>query len=269
MPKQIFPSSIVEFSVENLIQKHSTKSKAIYGFILLVMVTFGTALFWVKVDVNVHSFGVLSTLEKTNVIKSSAQGIIIANHLKENTFVKQGDTLLVIDTVLVTRNIGNIQSKIDLLNKQNQDLKYLCSLTKRSLLRINKVQTSLYKQALKKFKSDLRFQKSQIAILKKQYQRQKVLYKKEVIPLSEYQEIHFKYKNARLRYNQIFESQLSVWQNQENANINEIYQLKQQLNQWVKEFDKYIIKAPESGYVQNWAGLELSAFLHLNQHTYL
>ncbi len=30
MSKQIFPSSIVEFSVENLIQKHSTKNDILY-----------------------------------------------------------------------------------------------------------------------------------------------------------------------------------------------------------------------------------------------
>jgi HlyD family secretion protein len=265
MPIEIFPTSITKFSTESLIKKHTTKSKAIYWLLILVVVVFGVSIFYIKVDVNIYSRGIITSEQQTIQIVAPIFGKVVFVKLKENSFVNRGDTLLQIDTVNTIKNILNIQGKIQRIEIQNVDLEYLISLTKKSKLRKSKLNTKLYKQELQKFASDLSYQKSEISIIKKEYIRQTKLYKKQVIPLAEYEQINFKYKNAKLKYNQIFDTQLSAWQKQLNANITEIENLKNNLINLQKEIEKHIVIAPITGYIQNTKGIKEGANIYPNQ----
>lgn len=70
--------------------------------------------------------------------------------------------------------------KKTILETQNIDLKYLSELTQSSIIDSKQIASELYRQELQKFISDLRFQKSEIAIAKKEYLRQEQLYKQKV-----------------------------------------------------------------------------------------
>ncbi|GMT46078.1 MAG: HlyD family type I secretion periplasmic adaptor subunit [bacterium] len=262
---QIFPSSITEFSAESLIKKHSSKSKAIYWLLLFMIVALGVSLFYVKVDVNVNSPGIITSKELATQIIAPVYGRIALIRLKENEFVRKGDTLLVVDTTDIVKRIGIINEKTQLLRNQNTDLLYLNRLTKNSRLKLYEVFTPLYRRELQKFISDLRFQKSEIAILRKNYLRQLTLYKKNVIPIAEFQQASFKYENAKLKYDKIFENQLAVWQKQLNQNQNQIFNLNGELANLQKELDKHFITAPISGYVQNLTGIKVGGNIYPNE----
>ena len=262
---QIFPSSITEFSAESLIKKHSSKSKVIYWLLLFIMVALGVSLFYVKVDVNVNSPGIITSKELSTQIMAPVYGRIVYIRLKENEFVRKGDMLLVADTTDIVKRIGMINEKTQLLRNQNADLLYLNRLTKNSRLKLYETSTPLYRQALQKFISDLRFQKSEIAILRKNYLRQLTLYKKEVIPVAKFQQAAYKYENAKLQYDKIFENQLAVWQSQLNQNQNQIFTLNGELANLQKELAKYFITASISGYVQNLAGIKKGGNIYPNQ----
>ncbi len=112
MSRTIFPSSITQFSTESLIKKHSTKSKAIYWLLNFVVILFGIAMFYVKVDVNIHSGGLITSTEKATPIGAPIFGYVKTIQIKENDFVKAGDTLVVIDTVDIGKNAKSIDDKI-------------------------------------------------------------------------------------------------------------------------------------------------------------
>jgi len=263
--KDIFPSSITQFSTESLIKKHSTKSKAIYWLLIFIMVAFGVAIFWIKVDVNVNSPGIITSKEQATKIMSPVYGRIELIQIKENDFVHQGDTLLLVDTTEIEKGISIINEKIQLIENQDADLSTLTKLTIDSSYEPFKVSTPLYHQELQKFISDLRFQKSNISILKKEYLRQQSLYKKEVIPIADFEQASFKYDNSKLQYNKLFEDQLAAWQNQLNQNQTQFYSLKDKLNNLQKELDKYFIIAPISGYIQNLSGIKTGGNIYPNQ----
>jgi len=265
MLHQLFPSSITDFSAESLIKKHSSKSKAIYWLLLFMLVVLGVSLFWVKVDVNVNSPGMITSKELATELMAPVFGRITGLRIKENDFVRKGDTLLVVDTTDVAKRMDIINEKTELLRKQNADLLYLNRLTKNSRLKLYEVFTPLYRQALQKFISDLRFQKSEIAILRKNYLRQLTLYKKEVIPVADFQQAAFKYENARLQYDKIFANQLAVWQSQLNQNQNQIFSLNGELTNLQKEFDKHFVVASISGYIQNLTGIKKGGNVYPNE----
>jgi len=262
---QIFPSSITEFSAESLIKRHSNQSKIIYWLLLFVIVLFGVSLFWVKVDVNVNSPGIITSQELSTELVSPVYGRVEYLRVSDNDFVKKGDTLLLIDTTDIAKSMAIINEKTQLLRNQNADLLYLNRLTKNSRLRLYEVTTPLYHQALQKFISDLRFQKSEIAILRKNYLRELTLYKKDVIPVAKFQQASFKYENSKLKYDKIFENQLALWQARLNQNQTQIFNLDQSLTNLQKELNKHFVIAPITGYIQNLTGIKKGGNIYPNE----
>lgn len=265
MSRTIFPISITQFSTESLIKKHSTKSKAIYWLLIFVVLLFGTALFFVEVDVNVNSRGLITSTEKATQLGSPIFGFVHSILINENDFIKSGDTILVIDTTDIGKNIKGLRDKLSFYNEQNKALEYLCSLSKRDVLDTAKVFNKLFKLELQKFKSDLKYQKLEIEILKKNYHRNKELHEKKVIPNAEFEQVSYKYENTQLQYNKIFDNQKALWQSQFNQNRLTIFDLNENLNNLQKEFDKHFILSPIEGYIQELSGLKAKGMIYPNQ----
>ncbi len=265
MKRPIFPTSITQFSTESLIKKHSTKSKAIYWLLIFVVILFGIAIFYIKVDVNIHSSGLITSTEKASPISSPSFGYIKTILIKENDFVKTGDTLIIIDTVDIGKNAKSIHDKLLFYIEQNKDLEYLCSLSKWDILDTKKVFNPLFKLELQKFKSDLKYQKLEIEILKKNYIRNKELHEKKVIPNAEFEQVNYKYENAQLQYNKIFDNQMALWQSQYNQNRIVIFNLNENLNTLQIEFHKHFILSPIEGYIQELSGLKAKGMIYPNQ----
>ena len=77
-----------------------------------MVILFGIAMFYVKVDVNIHSGGLITSTEKATPIGAPIFGYVKTIQIKENDFVKAGDTLVVIDTVDIGKNAKSIDDKI-------------------------------------------------------------------------------------------------------------------------------------------------------------
>jgi len=263
--KDIFPSSVTRFSRENLIRKHSTKSKIIYWILIGVLILFAASLFWIKVDVNVDTPGIITSRYRSIEIMAPVFGRILSLRIKENQRVKKGDTLLIIDTTEIDKSIRIIQNKIWLLKHQNSDLAYLTQLVIDGKYETKKVATLLYRQELKKFISDLSLQKTEVESERKKYVREKYLYKMGVAPAAEFEQLSYKFEDSKLTYHKIFEDQLSSWQNQFNENQTQLFNLKNDLYNSENELKKYFVIAPISGYIQNLSGVKIQGNTYPNQ----
>lgn len=265
MSKKNFPSEIIDFAVEGLIKKHSSKSKIIYLILLLTFVSFTVSLFFISVDVNVQSRGIITTKEKTNTISSPVYGKIQEINILENAYVKKGDTLIIIDTLDIKQNIALANERIALTVLNIRDLQILTALSQLQIMGKVSLITPQYQQELQKYKTDLYFQKSEIAILKKDYDRQHQLYQNKVIALAEYEQIKYKYESANLRYNQLLETQLASWQNELATDKTQLISLNESILNFGKELQKYFIIASSSGYIQNLSGIEKGSVIYPNQ----
>ena len=96
MPKQVFPVDFIQFSVDNIFQKHNLKSQIIYLIILLSISIFMLLLPFIYVDVNIKSRGIIRpAAEKTNIV-SLINGHVVNSNLRENMSVLKGDTLVIL-----------------------------------------------------------------------------------------------------------------------------------------------------------------------------
>jgi len=87
MSKQLFPPEIIENSVECYHARINTKSKAIYGLLLGMILLVFLSLPLVQVDISSQSRGVIRSPYENNTVQSA---LVISYRMLENKSVQNG-----------------------------------------------------------------------------------------------------------------------------------------------------------------------------------
>ena len=111
---QLFPPEIIENTVECYHARISTRSKAIYGLILLMILLVLVSLPLVEVDISSQSRGLIRSPYENTTIQSALYGEVISYRMLENKTVKKGDTLIIL-------NSDKLNEQMALANKKIQE----------------------------------------------------------------------------------------------------------------------------------------------------
>jgi len=95
---QLFPPEIIENTVECYHARISTRSKAIYGLILLMILIVFISLPLVYVDISSQSRGVIRSPYENTTIQSALYGEVVSYRMLENKSVQKGDTLIILNS---------------------------------------------------------------------------------------------------------------------------------------------------------------------------
>ena len=109
---QLFPPEILENTVECYHARISTRSKIIYGLILLMILFVFALLPLVYVDISSQSRGVIRSPYENTTIQSAVYGEVVSYQMQENKAVQKGDTLIVLNSDKLNEQIRLANSKI-------------------------------------------------------------------------------------------------------------------------------------------------------------
>jgi len=258
-------STFIETNSIALISKHTTKSKVIYLILLVSVCVFFVSLFVISVDVNIQCRGIITTREKQSEVRSPIYGKLISVRLIENAYVNVGDTVAIVDTTEIQQSIEILVSRIQTIRNEITDLNYLTHASAGTGLNTELIKSLKYRQEAQRFIADVNYQKAEIENIKKDFERQKQLYNNKVIPQIEYEQSAYKFENAQLRYKQLIESRLGIWQDELKINESQLLTLQENMNSQLKEKLKCFITAPLSGFIQNLTSIQLGAVVFPNQ----
>jgi len=258
-------STFIETNSIALISKHTTKSKVIYLILLVSVCVFFVSLFVISVDVNIQCRGIITTREKQSEVRSPIYGKLISFRLIENAYVNVGDTVAIVDTTEIQQSIEILVSRIQTIRNEITDLNYLTHASAGTGLNTELIKSLKYRQEAQRFIADVNYQKAEIENIKKDFERQKQLYNNKVIPQIEYEQSAYKFENAQLRYKQLIESRLGIWQDELKINESQLLTLQENMNSQLKEKLKCFITAPLSGFIQNLTSIQLGAVVFPNQ----
>ncbi len=266
MHKQIFPSEILHFTLEQTFQRHSTRSQAIYIAIILTIIMAILALPFIYVDVSIQSRGILRSQQDISIISAPGLGKIMALMVSDNQYISKGDTLLVLDSPELHVRLDFLQNRITELSILNNDLESLISgLSSSAFEKIAPLKSKIYRQNYRRFKEQVS-KASQMWIKAKQdWQRSKQLYNADAIAAMEYENAKYEYDNAMSDFRNLHQSFLSDWQDQLFNNKREVQKLRSELDQVRAEAENYIVLAPVNGTVQELGGLYAGSQVFANQ----
>lgn len=266
MKPELFPKEIIENSAEGHFIDHNVTSKAIYLSVLFFIVLALACLPFIFVDISVKSNGLIRPLTYKNIITAPVSGRVKAVYMEENTAVQENETVLIIETDQIEGQILTNNTRISKVEKFIDDLNRLIHTSKfDASTPINTFQTSLYAQSFLHFQQQLHEADNQYRKIKTEFDRKQLLLKEKVIAQVEYDNIEFELNQSLININVIEKAQKNKWQMELNGYQQELTELEADNRRLQQEKEKYVVRAPLSGVIQNLSGIYNGSFIHANQ----
>jgi membrane fusion protein, peptide pheromone/bacteriocin exporter len=257
MKKEIFPKEIIESTIEVHRFKHTNKSKVIYSFILFALIFALVSLPYINITIYNTSQGFIRSDKERILLGSSNSGKVIFHQLKNNLQVNKGDTLLLINNLVITQKISTTESLLTETKSFVEDLKLLSNQKKNA----NKLRSLKYKQEYNFYQQKLSELNTRFQKIKEDYNRNQKLFDKGVIAKVELNNSKLEYDLSLNAIYQYKKQQYSSWQAELVNHQNQLKELENNQVQLEETNNLSIIKAPVSGTLLNVKGIEKGSFI--------
>lgn len=246
-------------TLENLIAKNKTKSFSIYLIIIIAILIFFGLLPVIKIDISSQSRGIIRSKTDNVPITTIVSGKVNWIALKNNSFVKKGDTLLKISK-------ENLES--DKRTQDNLSVSVVELLKDISNLLQNKTTyllTSTAREDLFKFQSAKNELQSKIAQAQINYDRNKILYDKDIIAKADFEKLDYELRLTKQALQSLISQQKSTWENQKRDLEERVKNINGTVSKINIEGNNYFVLAPISGTIENFSGIQKGSFINVSQ----
>jgi HlyD family secretion protein len=251
----IFPPEIISDTTESLFAKRKSSSDLIYIVVVLSVVVAVAILPFIYVQISAQARGIIRTPNENNQLQTSVYGEITEIRISENREVLRGDTLLVLNTQAIQEQINRKEEKIIENSRFIADINQLLSGKTHSL------ETAKYSTENRYFRTAINEQQTSIDYLYQEYQTSKTLYGKHVIAQAEYLQQKNVYDAAVNQMANIKEQFRNRWEAEKTNYEIENRELESSIKQLEEEKTKYVIKAPVSGAIIQFSGIQKGSFI--------
>jgi membrane fusion protein, peptide pheromone/bacteriocin exporter len=253
--QQLFPPEIIENTVESYHTQINTRSRAIYGIIVAVVILIIASLPFVYIDVTTPSRGVIRTPSENTTIQSAVYGQITMYNLYENKTVLMGDTLLLLNSENLTEQQTLIERKLTENRYFISDIDKLLNNNYKSLI------SPKYISEYKRFTTKTNEREVTINFLKKDLETTHRLMEKNVIASNEYLLAKNNYEKALEELNSIRQEYWTTWQAEQTNLKFQNLELESKRKQIEDEKKQYAIVSPISGILVQVAGYRKGNFI--------
>ncbi len=257
---QLFPPEIIENTVECYHARISTRSKAIYGIILVMILLVFASLPLVYVDISSQSRGVIRSPYENTTIQSALYGEVTSYRMLENKPVQKGDTLIIL-------NSDKLNEQISLANKkiQENDL-FISDIACLLSAKYNQILTPKYRGEYNRYRAKLNEQQISINYLRKELATQKTLVEQKVISNFDYLQSKNNYDKAKEQSKALEQDYQTNWVTEQTTLNQQNIELASNIKQLEKEKNQYVILAPMSGTLVQVAGFQNGNFISPSQN---
>lgn len=246
----LLPSDLINNSIESYISKHPTRSQKIYWVVLLAVIIALGSLPFIYIDVSVQDIGVVRPATEKTEIVSPVSEFVDSVFVSEGCKVNKGDTILTFRANAPGYKIHYQRSRLADIRQHIHDLQYLSKGMKPDLFHSDvRRQEYMYFQ-MQKSEYETSRERAQ-----KEYERNKLLFDKNVISEEEFDKYHFGYSTAKTQLASFIDNQLSKWQTDLNSYTNSDNEMVSALKLEEKEKDLYVVTSPVCGTLEQFRGI--------------
>lgn len=265
MENKIFPSSIIQNTVEVYDSRISVKSRFIYLILLGILFGFVVAMPLIYVDVAVQSQGTFQSALQRNPILNTANGRLEVWNLSENQKVKKGDVLAIIRGEQINLEMKGLEERLALLQEFIRDLIQLVKMDFSTQIESLTPRTNFYQASFFEIQTQLLNQEMLVQKTDRDFQRAKTLYGSKSIAFAEYDEVQIQYQQARTQLELLQKQKINQWEQDLFTYSNERDRILNQLEVSKEQLDQYKIVAGTSGTLMNVLNLNVGDFVYPNQ----
>lgn len=247
----LLPPEWIENSIENYIYHQTTKSQIVYWIVLATIALSIILLPFIYVDVSVQSIGIVRPITETTEIKATVSEIISEVYVHEGQKVKKGELLLRFRS---SSPHEKIQYQEKLLNDLYAHISDLQILATGKMPDIFKSPTRLQEYHL--FTNKKKELQVGIDKAKRELDREKILYDKNLVSREEYEQYLYTYQSKVEEQSSLIKTQLSTWQTDLNSYQNQQNEVQAELKKEKWEMkDLYEVHSPINGTIEQFSGI--------------
>lgn len=265
MENKIFPTSIIQNTVEVYDSRISVRSRLIYLILLGILLGFVVAMPLIYVDVAVQSQGTFQSALQRNLILNTANGRLETWNLSENQKVEKGDVLAIIRGEQINLEMKGLEERLALLQEFIRDLIQLVRMDFSTSIEPLTPHTNYYQASFFEFQTQLLNQEMLVQKTERDFQRAKTLYESKSIAFAEYDEIQIQHQQARTQLELLQKQKINQWEQDLFSYSNERDRILNQLEVSKEQLDQYKIVAGTSGTLMNVLNLNVGDFVYPNQ----
>ncbi|QQM25359.1 HlyD family secretion protein [Elizabethkingia sp. M8] len=221
-------------------------------FVLLALVLLPV----ITVPISSSSRGTLRPIEENTKLNAVVNGRVVKTLLvKNNQFIKQGDTLLIVTA-------EQLDTQKQLQHTQSTDYTaQLNDLNKLTRGQYSGLQTGQYQRELSAMQEKIAQIQTQLSLAQKDLDRATILFKQGVVPKAEYDKNYYTHQGLVNQIASTKEQQLAQWQAQKRETERQLRSLGSEIQKISQEQKNYVITAPLSGRLVNFSGIQKGNFL--------
>jgi membrane fusion protein, peptide pheromone/bacteriocin exporter len=257
---QLFPPEIIENTVECYHARISTRRKAIYGLILVMILLVFVSLPLVQVDISSQSRGVIRSPYENTTIQSALYGEVISYRLLENKAVQKGDTLIILNSDKLNEQVALANRKM-----QENDL-FISDIACLLSAKYNQLLTPKYRGEYYRYQAKINEQQISVNYLRKELATQKSLAEQKVISNFDYLQSKNNYEKANEQLKALEQDYQTNWVAEQTTLNQQNNELASSVKQVEKEKQQYVILAPMSGVLVQVAGFQKGNFISPGQN---
>lgn len=256
----LLPNKWIENSIEAYLYQHTTVSQKIYWVVLAAISITLVSLPFIYVDITVQGSGIIRPVaEKTEIISPLSE-LVDSVFIREGAQVKKGDAILRFRTNQTDYKISYQTSRLSDYEAHLADLSYLSKGEKPQTFYSSVRQREYTYYIQRRLELTTAIEQAE-----KEYQREKMLYDKQLISTEEYEKYYYQYESRKNELASFAESQLSTWQADLNSYRNLYGEMQTALKQEVVDKDLCIVRSPVNGTVDQFMGIYRGSSLQAGQ----
>lgn len=257
--KSIFPKEILDYTSELYRYNFLKRSQAIYVILLISLVMISAALPFIKIDLYTRSPGMIRPSKERNLITSPINGKINDVLIVENSSVKEGDTLVILDDSSISKELALIEEQTDTLELYIEDLKIMCQY---NMILPDSLGSTLGKSQFQQYDQKLKDLQEKWQRHLSTFKRQNHLYKKGVIAKIEFETSAYELEKSRNDLLYFKKHQKNLWQNELHKKQSDLRLVQSKLLSLKKNKDLHYILSPSTGNIQELKGFQKNNFLY-------
>lgn len=252
--KNIFPEDIIKYTNEFYWSSRNIKSNIIYISILTIVLSVLFLLPFIYIDTSTQSLAVVRTTNENNTLQSVISAKIDKILIKENTFVKTGDTIVYLNSDPIKEQINRLNRQIEENSMFISDLKNI--IINNPDLKTNKYLSEYSNYIAKEHEQEINLNKAEY-----EYTISKNLHTKGVESKFDFNQNEKNYLSAKAQLNSTIMNMKNTWQAEISRLEIENKDIQSQLNKFLKEESQYYIIAPINGFIVKYNGVKEDNFL--------
>lgn len=246
MSTKIFPDSILSQSADQIFNEKNRLSGVLYLTTLIVICLALIAINYITVDISVQAAGTIKPEVDRTVVLATSNGYVQLYSILQNASINKGDTLLVIQSELITAKLPMLQKRKEELDALIHDLTLLTTHSPYSV----KLTSPMYRQDVLYYISQWNEADTKRKQAKTAFERSKKLFEANVIPLSEFEPVELEYNQAENAIQTLTKHQKRQWQSDLIGYKNELNDIEAQISQIDVQHTETVICSPVTGTVQ-------------------